>query len=434
MDIVIFADDLTGANDTGIAFSSAGAVTTLLFSPDKPLYFPECFACAIDVNSRGCQEDEARLLTLEAAESVRMLNPHLVYKKIDSALRGTIGAECTAILEVFKPDLCVIAPAFPAMGRTTINGIQLINGIPVHETEMGKDPLSPVTKSRIIELLSTDYLSSRVMELGRDVITDLARFNKVINQLNSAESQILICDAESDEDLDRIVANVEKLDRKVIWVGSAGLAQALARKIKIPSGSEAKQAGANGWKTEFNTGRSDVLVASGSQTAVNARQLERLSSVAKLVWTEFSAQDLLVKSLSFAENMFHSDIGLAAISIRKTDQPGRFLQEAARQRNIGLREMNRLLLSKFGRLIRIAIDENEQLGLLVMVGGETSRHICEELGVSVLRLNTELLPGVIAGTIPEMNNLSFVSKSGAFGSDDTLLQILNKWRGETIEF
>lgn len=43
-------------------------------------------------------------------------------KKIDSTLRGNLGAEIKAVDDVFNPDIVIIAPAYPANQRVTIGG------------------------------------------------------------------------------------------------------------------------------------------------------------------------------------------------------------------------------------------------------------------------------------------------------------------------
>jgi len=42
---------------------------------------------------------------------------------MDSCLRGNPGAEAEALMDVLAYDVSFIAPAFPEMGRTTVDGI-----------------------------------------------------------------------------------------------------------------------------------------------------------------------------------------------------------------------------------------------------------------------------------------------------------------------
>ena len=56
--------------------------------------------------------------------------PH-IYKKTDSALRGNIGAELEAMMQASGEEQLPFVPAFPQIGRTTVNGTHFIEGVPV---------------------------------------------------------------------------------------------------------------------------------------------------------------------------------------------------------------------------------------------------------------------------------------------------------------
>ena len=67
----------------------------------------------------------------------------LLFKKVDSTLRGNVAAELAAALRTRRALISpparvgiVFAPAFPALGRTTVNGRQLVYGQPLRETEL----------------------------------------------------------------------------------------------------------------------------------------------------------------------------------------------------------------------------------------------------------------------------------------------------------
>ncbi|NIP71926.1 MAG: four-carbon acid sugar kinase family protein, partial [Gammaproteobacteria bacterium] len=56
-------------------------------------------------------------------------------------LRGNLVAEAAALLTA--QTALVVAPAFPPAGRTVQGGTLCVQGVPVHETEIGKDRLTP---------------------------------------------------------------------------------------------------------------------------------------------------------------------------------------------------------------------------------------------------------------------------------------------------
>ena len=132
---VVVADDLTGATDTGLQFSKIGLRTKVYFDP--PLSPGSCDVIAITTESRARPADEARRRVAQAGTRIRSWNVRHVYKKIDSTMRGNIGAELESLAGALDRRLVVLAPSFPANGRTVHNGRLFVNGVPLAESEFG---------------------------------------------------------------------------------------------------------------------------------------------------------------------------------------------------------------------------------------------------------------------------------------------------------
>ena len=75
-----------------------------------------------------------------------------LFKKTDSALRGNIGAELTAMLDATGKSLLSFVQAFPQINRVTVNGVHYIEGIPVDRSVFGSDPFEPVTEANVEKL------------------------------------------------------------------------------------------------------------------------------------------------------------------------------------------------------------------------------------------------------------------------------------------
>ena len=152
MDVAVIADDLTGAADSGIQFARAGYGTAVAFygAPIPPSEGLE--AVAVDTDSRLLSPQEARERVLEAGRA--SADARIVYKKLDSTLRGPLAAELAAALQSTGRSKAVVAPAFPSTGRSTLGGVQLLHGEPVHETGLADDPHTPVREGHIPSLLS----------------------------------------------------------------------------------------------------------------------------------------------------------------------------------------------------------------------------------------------------------------------------------------
>ena len=112
MEIAIIADDLTGAADSGVQLARSGYRTAVVFrgAPIPP--GNDLDAVAVDTNSRSLPAGFAAKRVVEAGHAVR--EARIVYKKIDSPLRGPRGAELAAALAATRRRKALIAPAFPS--------------------------------------------------------------------------------------------------------------------------------------------------------------------------------------------------------------------------------------------------------------------------------------------------------------------------------
>ena len=162
MRLIVVADDLTGAADTGIQLAKRGFYTILLpfgmyetgSRHIQTVSSLSSQAAALSTNSRGEGARSAYYRVRNATAClIRESHPQYVYKKIDSTLRGNVGAEIEAVMEAAGSEAAILAPAFPEYGRTTVEGIHYVNGQLLSQTEAAFDPVSPVTESHIPTLL-----------------------------------------------------------------------------------------------------------------------------------------------------------------------------------------------------------------------------------------------------------------------------------------
>ena len=153
--LLIIADDFTGALDTGVQFSAHGAVTSVITDPafDFTKVDSSIQVLVMDAETRHLEPEQAYSVVRKAVEHALAAGVCCIYKKTDSALRGNIGAELTAVLDAAGTDRLPFIPAFPKMNRITQNGVHLIDGVPVAESVFGRDPFEPVRHSRISDIL-----------------------------------------------------------------------------------------------------------------------------------------------------------------------------------------------------------------------------------------------------------------------------------------
>src|SRR5215216_1433710 len=151
----IIADDLSSATDCGAQVVRSGLSAVVpLYSYSLPKQARSVQVISVDTDSRSLPPDQAYAKVRAPAQELLAEGWTDFYKSVDSTLRGNLGVEIEAVLEVVQPDCAIIAPAFPKYGRTTVNGIQYLHGRPLHDTEFGTDPTAPVKDADIARRLA----------------------------------------------------------------------------------------------------------------------------------------------------------------------------------------------------------------------------------------------------------------------------------------
>ncbi len=411
-EITIIADDLTGAADTGVQFIGRADPVHLLGL--DPLADPGAEdlprTLALYTDTRHLTPERAAQRVGEAAARLTDLGFSRIYKKIDSCLRGNIGPELDALLEAIpfqrghRP-VAFIAPAFPAQGRTTENDIHRVHGIPVAETEMGRDPVRPVTESRLTVLVaegsrgSVGRIDLATLADGRDTAAEA-----VARLLEQGVSHITF-DAVADAHLDAVADLTLTRFPRAILAGSAGLAAALARRLP-PDGSDPPP-------DHPETER--VLFVRGTASPVTARQVERLVEAR-------GCREILLEPLALAEAA--SGTGVAALAERVPDWDGGLVLAIGRRSGETAFQEPERVCGGMAALAGVVV-ERHRPDALVLTGGDTAHGVLQVLGAKGMVLIDEILPGLARGFLREGPHRGryAVTKAGAFGTGETLIQL-----------
>jgi uncharacterized protein YgbK (DUF1537 family) len=377
--IAVIADDLTGAADTGVQLVRAGYRTAVKFhGEDTPTV--EIDAVAFDTDSRTMQAGFAAKRVVDVARKVH--DERVVYKKLDSTLRGNVAAELSAAFGASGRERAIVAPAFPDAGRTTVRGTQLVHGVPVDETVMRDDPQAPVREAHVPTLLADAF--SSVGTLG---VEDVAHPERV--RLLLEENECVVADAERDSDLAALVQAVPDPAR-VLWAGSAGLAYAIGSVYPGP------REGDMGERRELARA---VLVVVGSLSGVAREQVRRLVEEYGDVAVEAGGDDAVAEARGALSG------GECAI-VHSPEE-----QIASGEAVVGS------LAEVVGRL-----SEERLFGGLVMTGGATAVGVARRLGATGIELEGEVEAGVPVGALMGPNPYPVVTKAGGFGGPDTLVR------------
>lgn len=173
--------------------------------------------------------------------------------------------------------VAVLAPAFPAAGRVTRRGQCYVHGLPVNETEFATDPKTPVGSADIATVVAQQ---SDLLCHGTTVSELAAELGKAVET-----PRVLIVDAEENQQLDAIIARVAMCEQRVLLVGSAGLCDALARRLAaMPHGPLLAMVGSMSEIAQQQVVRLnehprvrrvdiDVAMAFGGDAALDARRI-----------------------------------------------------------------------------------------------------------------------------------------------------------------
>jgi uncharacterized protein YgbK (DUF1537 family) len=368
----IQADDLTGACDTGAPFAARGVETLVLVTGADGADAGDAVAAPVvvlDTESRGLPAGPARERARCALRALAQGRPRVLYKKVDSTLRGAVTAELLGALDGAELTTALLAPAFPAQGRTVVDGELLVDGRPVSETPLARDPVFPRTGASVLAMLA-DGGARPLGALPLATLRTPGAARARVARFAAAGGRVLVADAESDTDLGLLAGAAEGAG--VLLAGSAGLATALA--ARLAPGRPRSTA------PPRVPGR--VLVVAGSPHPATRAQVARIEGRPGV--------EVLVPPAADA----------AADPLQR-------------------REAARALAAR----ARAAI-ERHRPRLLVLSGGDTAIAVLEAVGARGLRLRGELEPGLALATLHggPLDGLLAVTKAGAFGDADALVR------------
>src|SRR5215204_6549738 len=103
--LVIIADDLTGAADSAARCVQAGLSAEICLEPSTQATTSDVVALSTD--SRFLPAEEARQRVADTVTTLSSWSGTTWYKKIDSTLRGNIGAEIDAMLAALPNTIAI---------------------------------------------------------------------------------------------------------------------------------------------------------------------------------------------------------------------------------------------------------------------------------------------------------------------------------------
>ncbi|MPY90272.1 MAG: hypothetical protein GEU99_20400 [Luteitalea sp.] len=395
---VIVADDLTGAADACAPFVGRGLSGVVMLGVSSRA--PEADVVAISTESRSLSSTEAAERVRAASERFSPDRAHAVrFKKIDSTLRGHIGAEVAAAMVAWNASRAIVAPAFPRMGRTVTRGML--------QVAWGDAPDVDSPRGHIPTLLATQGLQDCRLVTRPAHEPSLDQWASAMESALRSGRRVIVCDSVHDGDLDAIVHAAWA--ERVLWVGSAGLAAALARRLadlqeRARSPIVLGPPGRAGCAEQGS-----VVFWIGSKQAVTLQQRQCVLS--------------------------DSGSRVLALSAADVDALNRHLHEGRHVLvDVGPTVPDEVLAPC------VHVVANHRIAGFVMSGGDTAARMCRALGVDAIDLGGEVSSGIPWGWLhpsaattalgtPGLSGCTrqrwpVVLKAGGFGRPDAFVQAL----------
>ena len=414
--IVVVADDLTGANDTGVQFCKRNLKSIVIIDKDNiSKSLKDCDVLVVDTESRFDDKGKAYTKTYEIGKILKTENIKCIYKKLDSTFRGNIGAEISGLMDSLEIQHTVMVPAFPSNQRITKDGLVYVKGVLLAETEFSNDPKTPVNESFIPKIISqqTDkrigIINLKEVQAGKQNLTQKLR------HLMNDGIQIIVIDAQDDRNLDLIAAVTAPIKKRILFAGSSGFAEYLPKYLD-----------------PLKIKKINVVIA-GSVSEVTRRQVDYAKERLAIRLIDIETEKLFTGEQHQEKHRIMDIIRESSLAgedvVIRSAPSGTSVHSSINQgQKYGLKgvEVSEIIALFLGDIARDIILEIQINGIL-LTGGDTAIKTVQSLNITGTIIHDEIQPGIPYGHFIEeqYKNIVIVTKAGGFGSEDAIFQALN---------
>ena len=451
----MLADDLAGAHDVAVPFAKRGFAVAVPTGPDRLDRFESADMVVLNTDTRSSSEAEAADRVVAACEAIRARSGALIYKKIDSTLRGHAGFEIDLVSDLMDVGLVVCAPAYPEMGRITVGGYQLLGGLPINGADMA-GPDIPPQHAFIPDLLDNGSGRARAHIDLKTVRGGSAAIRGALDDIKAAPGTTVVVDMADpmrwDGLLDAVFEDGDGLEygrtsapaaASTLLCGSGGMAGALAERLALT------------WKPQHPSSRTQrpssikprvaapapppqdgpVLVFACSLHDNTARQVEQLGGMDSTAICPFDPLSIVDERKRVGEvdrltTTVAEAIGNGRNAVVTPIRPGRVQLQAWLERQsekAAGRDPALVVIDNLGQVARRLITKAKPGGL-VLTGGETAGRVFQELHADGAWIREEIDTGIGRAAVAggPYDGMGLVIKPGSFGDECTLVKAVER--------
>jgi uncharacterized protein YgbK (DUF1537 family) len=310
-----------------------------------------------------------------------------------------------------------MAPSYPEQNRTLVGGIMIVGEKPLALTEVARKTTSPVQESHVYKILQNQSHNKVGWIDLTHVASTIEGLQNAVEKERQKGSKIIIFDAVSRQDLNNVADVAFLMERKPLFVGSAGLAEEVAKKLSPLRGGTLQTV----------KPCKHIFVISGTASSVSHQQLKRIEKRNIPVF-QLSPSSILgdgteaeKEKKKFSEKIANSLS--QGITILKT--PSEMLQTKDSDDLPIHLKITRTLATVVLLALKASTVEPFDL-TVILTGGETAQQVINGLGIEGIEIEGELLEGIVKGHLIGGNwdGLPVITKAGAFGKEDALERIV----------
>lgn len=421
---VVIADDLTGANATGVLLKKMNyeAYTVMNTERIELSTLTDCDCVLYPTDSRGIEPKMAYNRVYNVCSLLKGDGVKVYSKRIDSTLRGNLGSETDAMLDCLGDDyIAVAAPCFPSSGRIVAGGYMLVGGLPLHKTDIAIDPKTPVKISEVAVLFDEQsrYKVSSIQL--KDLMHGKHYLAELMNQCVLSGSRIIVLDCITQEDLDLIADAVITSGLKVVAVDPGVFTATLARKLITPSQKKEK---------------SKILAVVGSVNPNTTAQMKEL-------WLSQRTYNVFVNTRELLESKGRREAEISRVAEEILNECGR--NAVCTVTGDGIYPENRIDFKPYMERYHCSMDEvtgmingafaeityrifkaEPTFRGLYTSGGDVTVAVCERFDTAGLSLKDEVLPLAAYGQFlkGEFEGVHIITKGGSQGGRDAINQCI----------
>lgn len=406
--MIVYADDLTGANAVGAELYKHGVTADIVLRETLPL--PRR-ATIYQTSTRNKSAEESYRTVHRLFQTQRNC---FYAKRVDSTLRGNPGAELDAILDRLGPEhAAVAAVCFPQAGRATCGGQLTVNGLPVTASAAGKDPLKPVASASVAEIFASQskrkvkWLGVNPTAQGRETLACQLR------QGWRQEERLFILDCESEEDLLCIADAALKSEIPFCSVDPGPLTGILAHKLGLADAAK-----------PHGSPQARVLMILGSCNAVTKCQVQNIRRTRRdITWVHVRPQRIWQEKNyldALADQAANSHTSVIAIVNEELMGKSSASFDATKAGTVS---------EAFAEIARRTLQRQNDIQNVLTCGGDITLAFCEKMGAEHILPGMQVAPLVAEGTLycGDGRTLRLISKGGMAGGPDALLRALYRF-------